>query len=66
MAKKNAAINHRVRDLKRDVRGLSTVEYIIILMLIAIVGIAAWNQFGAAVKEKIESASGSVEGLPTS
>ncbi|MBW2402463.1 MAG: hypothetical protein JRF42_01335 [Deltaproteobacteria bacterium] len=33
-------------SLMRDQRGLTTVEYIIVLGLIAVVGIAAWQQFG--------------------
>ena len=53
------------RDLSRDERGLSTVEYIIILMLIAVAGIGLWEAFGGAVFDKIENATGAVDGLPS-
>ena len=45
-------------DLWRDQRGLTTVEYIIVLGLIAIVGIAAWQQFGETLTGEIEAADG--------
>lgn len=34
------------KGLLRDDAGLSTVEYVILLILIAVVGITAWRQFG--------------------
>ncbi len=43
-------------DLWKDQRGLTTVEYIIVLGLIAIVGIAAWQQFGETLTGEIEAA----------
>ncbi len=49
--------------LLKDEDGLSTVEYIIILILIAIIGIVAWQNFGQAVKTKAESATGDIQGL---
>ena len=39
--------------LLRDTRGLSTVEYVIILALIAVAGIGLWTKFGTTVKNKI-------------
>lgn len=44
------------RGLVGDQRGLTTVEYIIVLGLIAIVGIAAWQQFGETLRGEIEAA----------
>ena len=44
------------RTLFRDERGLTTVEYIIVLGLIAIVGIAAWQQFGETLTGEIQAA----------
>lgn len=44
------------RGLVDDQRGLTTVEYIIVLGLIAIVGIAAWQQFGETLRGEIEAA----------
>ena len=46
------------RSLLADSRGLTTVEYIIVLGLIAIVGIAAWQQFGETLTGEIQAAEG--------
>ncbi|QQR90973.1 MAG: hypothetical protein IPJ88_04375 [Myxococcales bacterium] len=63
------------RSLLKDQKGLSTVEYIIILVLIAVTGIIGWQNFGKTVKGKIEGAnqtfqddvvSGSDNGSPES
>lgn len=43
-------------DLLSDRRGLTTVEYIIVLGLIAVVGIAAWQQFGETLTGEVEAA----------
>ncbi len=51
------------KNLLKDERGLSTVEYIIILCLIAIVGFAAWRQFGSTVKAKVGESSNTVNSL---
>jgi Flp pilus assembly pilin Flp len=48
-------------NLMHDDRGLSTVEYVIILVLIAVLGIVSWNKFGGTVKEKIDESNNSVE-----
>ena len=45
-------------SLFNDKRGLTTVEYIIVLGLIAVVGIAAWQQFGETLTGEIEAAEG--------
>jgi Flp pilus assembly pilin Flp len=50
--------NRESTDLWKDRRGLTTVEYIIVLGLIAIVGIAAWQQFGETLTGEIEAADG--------
>jgi Flp pilus assembly pilin Flp len=55
----------RVRELLADTRGLSTVEYIIILCLIAVVCFAIWRQFGETVKSKVQGADTQVGELPT-
>lgn len=54
-----------VAQLYGDTRGLSTVEYAIILCLIAIVGFATWRTFGATVQEKVGRSNQTMEGLPT-
>jgi Flp pilus assembly pilin Flp len=47
-----------IRNLVADKHGLTTVEYIIVLGLIAVVGIAAWQQFGETLTGEIEAADG--------
>ncbi len=46
------------KSLVDDQRGLTTVEYIIVLGLIAVVGIAAWQQFGETLIGEVEAADG--------
>jgi Flp pilus assembly pilin Flp len=46
------------RSLMNDQRGLTTVEYIIVLGLIAVVGIAAWQKFGETLIGEVEAADG--------
>jgi Flp pilus assembly pilin Flp len=50
-------------ELAGDQRGLTTVEYVIVLVLIAVVGIGVWRIFGTAVKDKITTATTAVQGL---
>jgi Flp pilus assembly pilin Flp len=52
-----------IRSLARNTDGLSTVEYVIILMLIAVVGIVAWRTFGNTVVSKINAGNGQISGL---
>ena len=56
-------MNKNIRTLARDTEGLSTVEYVIILMLIAVVGIVAWRTFGNTVVGKINAGNSQVSGL---
>ncbi len=46
-----------------DTQGLATVEYIVILMLIAVGGFTAWQGFGATVEEKIGLSSEAIAGI---
>jgi Flp pilus assembly pilin Flp len=46
--------------MARDERGLSTVEYIIILVLIAVAGIGLWSKFGKAITSKITDSTDAV------
>jgi Flp pilus assembly pilin Flp len=50
---KNQTLNGRTASFARDERGLTTVEYIIILVLIAVGGIGAWNSFGKKLTTKV-------------
>lgn len=54
---------NNVRALIKDTEGLSTVEYVILLMLIAVVGIVAWRTFGNTVVSKINNGNSQVSGL---
>ncbi|MCK9522805.1 MAG: hypothetical protein M0R76_07115 [Proteobacteria bacterium] len=46
-----------------DKRGLSTVEYIIILVLVAVAGIALWQEFGDAVQSRITESTGAIDAM---
>lgn len=52
-----------LRSLRDDERGLSTVEYIIILVLIAVIAITAWKQFGEAVEFHVRDSTTQVNNL---
>ncbi|MFO0628045.1 MAG: hypothetical protein U0325_20890 [Polyangiales bacterium] len=55
----------RLRALRglREQRGLSTTEYVIILICIAVIGISAWRSFGSSARDRTARASGEVAGL---
>jgi len=50
----------KMPSIIKDQRGLTTVEYIIILCLIAVVGFAVWKKFGETVKTRISEADGTM------
>lgn len=52
-----------MNKLIKDTDGLSTVEYVIILMLIAIVSIVAWRTFGNTVVSKVNAGNSQISGL---
>lgn len=52
-----------LRQFAEDEAGLSTVEYIIILILIAVLAIGVWRSFGQAVQDQVETSTGEIEGL---
>jgi Flp pilus assembly pilin Flp len=66
MSKKNTASkkiekrSHPRSLLLEDTRGVTTVEYIILLALVAIGAYAAWTAFGTDVQNKVTEAGGSV------
>ena len=51
------------RSLSSDQEGLSTVEYIIILVLIAVLAITVWRQVGQAVETNVRDSTADVQGL---
>lgn len=55
----------RQTSLVHDERGLSTVEYVIILVLIAAAAVGTWSKFGGTIMAKINSANGEIEGKVT-
>jgi Flp pilus assembly pilin Flp len=55
--------NHGLKALALESEGLSTVEYIILLVLIAIVGIGAWQAFGNRVRSVVGHGTTQVNGL---
>lgn len=52
-------------SLRRDERGLTTVEYVILLVLMAVAGIGVWNTLGKSVRDKITDSNGKVQDLKT-
>lgn len=50
-------------SLLEDPRGLSTVEYIIILVLIAVIAIVAWKQFGESVEYHVRDSTTQINNL---
>jgi hypothetical protein len=53
----------RRRSLRTDDRGLSTVEYVIVLMVVGLVGIAAWRGLGSQTASRALEARQEVSGL---
>lgn len=59
--KKSATRSTFIPKFHTDDLGLSTVEYVIILVLIAVAAISTWQSFGGKVKEKIGNATTEME-----
>ena len=49
-----------VKRSRKD-RGISSVEYIIILVLVALTGIAVFKLFGGTIKSKMTTANDNVQ-----
>ncbi len=53
---------HKLRELPRalaaDTRGLTTVEYAIVLCLVAVVGVSMWSTFGKTINDNLTNANG--------
>ena len=52
-----------VRSLVTDERGLSVVEYAILAVLIAVIGLIAWSLFGEEVEQKVVLATEQMGGV---
>ena len=56
----------KIRQLKmlaRDTRGAGFVEYIILVGLVALFCIVAYQAFGSAVSAKVQEQAGKVQGI---
>jgi len=51
------------QSIVRDERGLTTVEYVIILVLIATMAIVAWGRLGKAVTDKVGASETQINDL---
>jgi Flp pilus assembly pilin Flp len=60
---RNTKLNTRSNNLAKDERGLTTVEYVILLVLIAVGSISMWRTFGSSVTANITKSADSVSGL---
>ena len=47
----------------RDDRGLSTVEYVIILVVVAVLAIGVWQKLGSAVKDQVSGSTDDINNL---
>jgi Flp pilus assembly pilin Flp len=53
----------KVRALFVDQRGLSTVEYTVLLVLVVTAAVKAWSAFGASVVTKVEQGTSAINDL---
>ena len=53
-----------IQALERDTRGASFMEYVVLVGLIAIVCIAAYQAFGSAIGDKVQEFGTTVTGIP--
>jgi Flp pilus assembly pilin Flp len=53
-----------LKSLKQDTRGASFMEYVVLVGLIAIVCIAAYQAFGSAIGAKVQQFGTTVTGIP--
>ncbi len=49
-----------MRELWRDEEGLTTVEYALLLALVVVAGLAAWQGLGRTVQGQVGSAESSI------
>lgn len=59
----NTAKRTSFRELLHDVRGATTVEYVIVLVLVGASAIGAWNTFGGRVRDKLKDAEIEMNGM---
>jgi Flp pilus assembly pilin Flp len=47
----------RIARLSSDTRGLTTVEYVIVLAMIAVMSVGLWKTFGTAIKGYLDKSN---------
>jgi len=52
-----AKLRNLITKLREDERGLSTVEYVVLLVLIVAIAVAVWNLFGQSLVGKLTAAA---------
>jgi Flp pilus assembly pilin Flp len=57
MKKANVLASPPLLRFTRDDAGLSTVEYVIILVLLAAAAVGSWQAFGALLKSKLDDSN---------
>ena len=55
----------KIQELARDTRGAGFVEYIILVGLVALVGIACYTTFGEQIDTKVTEQADAVQGIVT-
>lgn len=60
----NIRMQSIVNRLRLDERGLTTVEYVIVLCLIAAVAVTTWAEFGNKIRVRLEGADEAVGTIP--
>ena len=56
-------ISNKVNALAKDERGLSTVEYVLLLALVAVACIGAWQTFGGTIISKVDEKGSKIDAL---
>lgn len=56
-------IRNILNALRADERGLSTVEYVIILVLVAVLGIGVWRSLGGTIRAQVSDSTTQLDGL---
>lgn len=50
-----------VRHLSSDTRGLTTVEYVIVLAMIAVMSVGLWKSFGTNIKSYLTGSTSAID-----
>jgi len=50
-------------SLRTDTRGVTTVEYLILLVVIAVAGITIWKKVGTSINAKATKSNSAIQGL---